>query len=57
MIKPNPTVAAMAPYALPDLSVPDGLEAIGLVAKTRAFQNFDLELSCDGEVFAGSGPG
>ncbi|MCP4767406.1 MAG: aminotransferase class I/II-fold pyridoxal phosphate-dependent enzyme [Gammaproteobacteria bacterium] len=37
MIKPNPTVAAMAPYALPDLSVPDGLEAIVLAQNEHAF--------------------
>jgi histidinol-phosphate aminotransferase len=37
MIKPNPTVAAMAPYALPDLSVPDGLEAIVLAQNEHPF--------------------
>jgi histidinol-phosphate aminotransferase len=37
MIKPNPTVAAMAGYALPDLSVPEGLEAIVLAQNEHAF--------------------
>jgi histidinol-phosphate aminotransferase len=37
MFEPNPTVAAMAGYALPDLSVPDGLEAIVLAQNEHAF--------------------
>jgi len=37
MIKPNPTVAAMAPCALPDLSVADGQQAIVLAQAEHAF--------------------
>jgi hypothetical protein len=32
MLKPNPTVASMAAYALPDISAVEGVEAIGLDA-------------------------
>ena len=37
MLKPNPTVAAMAPYALPDISAADGVEAIVLAQNEHAF--------------------
>lgn len=37
MIKPNPTVAAMDPYALADISAPDGMEAIVLAQNEHAF--------------------
>ena len=37
MLKPNPTVAAMAPYALPDISAAEGVEAIVLAQNEHAF--------------------
>ena len=37
MIKPNPTVAAMAPYALPDISAANGLEAVVLAQNEHAY--------------------
>jgi histidinol-phosphate aminotransferase len=37
MLKPNPTIAAMASYALPDISAADGLEAIVLAQNEHPF--------------------
>jgi len=37
MIKPRPTVAAMAPYALPDISAAEGLEPIVLAQNEHAW--------------------
>ncbi|MDC1288128.1 aminotransferase class I/II-fold pyridoxal phosphate-dependent enzyme [Gammaproteobacteria bacterium] len=36
MLKPNPTVASMAPYALPDISADEGIEAIVLAQNEHA---------------------
>jgi histidinol-phosphate aminotransferase len=37
MLKPNPTIAAMASYALPDISAADGLDAIVLAQNEHPF--------------------
>jgi len=37
MIRPNPNVAAMSPYALPDISAADGLQAIVLAQNEHAY--------------------
>lgn len=37
MLKPNPTVASMAPYALPDISAGEGVEPIVLAQNEHAF--------------------
>ena len=37
MIRPNPTVAAMNPYALPDISAAEGLEPIVLAQNEHAY--------------------
>ena len=37
MIKPNPNIAAMAPYALPDISAAGGMEAIVLAQNEHAY--------------------
>ena len=37
MLKPNPTVASMAAYALPDISAAEGVEAIVLAQNEHAF--------------------
>jgi histidinol-phosphate aminotransferase len=37
MIKPNPNIAAMAAYSLPDISAPEGTEAIVLAQNEHAF--------------------
>ena len=37
MLKPNPTVASMAPYALPDISAAEGVEPIVLAQNEHAF--------------------
>lgn len=37
MIRPNPTVAAMDPYALPDISAAEGLEPIVLAQNEHAY--------------------
>jgi hypothetical protein len=37
MLRPNPTVAAMEPYALPDTSAAAGLEPIVLAQNEHAY--------------------
>ena len=37
MIKPNPNIAAMAPYSLPDISAAEGIEAIVLAQNEHAY--------------------
>lgn len=37
MIKPNPNIAAMAPYSLPDISAAEGVEAIVLAQNEHAY--------------------
>ena len=53
MIKPNPTVAAMAPYKLPDLSVPEGLEAIVLAQNEHVFAPTERVQQAVAEAVAG----